>query len=295
MVSDLREGRFEKSGTNLFNSSCLRAWSASAQASEKLGETLGAQCVHGQAHLATHDFGAVRGVSRGPLIDLEKGGSLRLAGLVIPALPRNRKDVEAAKNAKAALTYLRKMVAGGSLAALPAFKADRHGRKWAQLFLTSGETDKRKWLQAALVEAGYARVSPAARGSSCANALLKLEAQARTRKAGLWGQERFAVLEAWATKKLRRRENSFQLVRGEVTGVAETKRITYVNFGKDWRTDFTVNISARAAKRFKKGGFQPADLKGKTVRVRGWVTYANGPMIRVSAAEQIEILDMADK
>ncbi|NNF76651.1 MAG: hypothetical protein HKN05_01355 [Rhizobiales bacterium] len=234
-------------------------------------------------------------MSKGPLIDLEKGGRLRLAGLVIPAVPRNRKDAVAASNANAALTYLRKMVAGGNLVALPAFKADRHGRKWAQLFLTSGEADKRKWLQAAMVEAGYARVSPSTLGSSCASTLLKLEGQARARKVGLWGQQRFEVLEAWATRKLRRRENSFQLVRGEVTGVAETKRVTYVNFGKDWRTDFTVNISARTAKRFKKGGFQPADLKGKTVRVRGWVTYANGPMIRVRAAEQIEILDTPDK
>ncbi len=270
-----------------------------AQAAEKRADTPAElptdMCTNGQAHLATHDFGAVKGVSKGPLIELEVGRGLRLAGLVIPAAPRNRKDGQAVKNANAALTYLRKVVAGRRLVAHPAFKADRHGRKWAQLFVTSGNGDERRWLQAALVEAGYARVSPATRGSFCANTLLKLEARARAEKIGLWGQKRFAVLEAWATRKLRRRENSFQLVAGKVMGVAETKRVTYVNFGKDWRTDFTVNISARAAKRFKSSGFQPADLKGKTVRVRGWVTYANGPMIRVRAAEQIEILDAADK
>ncbi|MCP5082703.1 MAG: thermonuclease family protein [Alphaproteobacteria bacterium] len=277
----------------------LAGLASGVQAAEKPGdkpaEKSAHNCAQGQAHLATHDFGAVKGVSKGPLIDLEAGSSLRLAGLVIPAVPRNRKDVEAVKNANAALTYLRKVVAGRSLLAHPAFKADRHGRKWAQLFVTSGDADERRWLQAALVEAGYARVSPATRGSSCANILLKLEARARTEKTGLWDQERFTVLEAWATRKLRRRENSFQLVRGKVTGVAETKRVTYVNFGKDWRTDFTVNISTRTAKRLKKVGFQPADLKGKMVRVRGWVTYANGPMIRVRAAEQIEILDASDK
>ena len=273
----------------------LAGLAGSAQALEKTDEKQGTSCAFGQAHLATHNFGAVKGVSQGPLINLEAGSSLRLAGLVIPASPRNRKDAEAVKNAKAALTYLRKTVAGGSLAAHPSFTADRHGRKWAQLFLTDSETNKQIWLQAALVEAGYARVSPAGRGSSCVSSLLELEAKARAAKVGLWGQNRFAVVDAWATRKLRRRENSFQLVRGKVTGVAETKRVTYVNFGRDWRTDFTVNISARAAKRFKKAGFKPADLKGKTVRVRGWVPYANGPMIRVSTAEQIEILESHDK
>ncbi len=248
-------------------------------------------CETGNAHLASLELGAVQEVKPGPIIHVEGGSELRLAGLLVPRTPRSAKDAEGTKAATVALSHLRKVLTGARLKALPAVKADRHGRKWAQLFVNSGDGLSYSWLQADLVAAGIARVSPAARGSACAKQLLEIEKRARSKKVGIWTQKKFAELEAWATRKLRRRENSFQLVRGVVADVAETKRMTYVNFGKDWRTDFTVNISPRAAKRFKASGFSPVSLKGKTVRVRGWVSYANGPMIRVRSAEQIEIID----
>ncbi len=234
-------------------------------------------------------------VSAGPLIAVEGGATLRLAGLVVPTAPRNRKNAELLKIAAAAEDFLRQALKGAGVAAVPGFKTDRHGRKLAQLFTSPASGAGPAWLQAAMVAAGHARVWPTAGHSACAKDLLALEAEARAKKAGAWALPAYEVLEAWATRKLRARENSFQIVEGEVMAVAETKRFTYVNFGKDWRTDFTANISARAARRFKKNGFSLSGLKGKRVRVRGWVRYANGPMVRVSAPEQFEILDEPDK
>lgn len=240
-------------------------------------------------------FGGVNAVSAGPVLQMEAGVEVRMAGLVIPGIPRDHKDLDAANAADAALIHLRTLTRDIRLAAVPSFPSDRHGRKWAQLFAKRDEGTPAGWLQAAMVSAGHARVAPDARGLPCAKALLALEADARGKRLGLWGQKGFDVLDAWATRKIRRRENSYQLVVGEVRGVAETKRFTYVNFGENWRTDFTANVSAKTAKALRKGGFSLVDLKGKTVRIRGWVQYANGPMIRVVAREQIEVLSQEDK
>ncbi len=251
-------------------------------------------CAHTLIQGASHQFGMARDVTDGPVILLAGGAKLRLAGLAIPAPPRDPKDGVAAESAVAARAHLKSLVTGGTLRAVPGFRTDRRGRHMVQLVVAADGEGAPKWVQAEMVRAGQARVWPSQRTAACTGGLLKLEAGAPRAKQGLCALDRNAVLEAWATRKLRSRENTFQLVEGEVQAVAETKRFTYLNFGKDWRTDFTATISARTARRFKKQGFSAVSLKGKRVRVRGWVRYANGPSISVRAAEQIEVLTADD-
>jgi len=76
-----------------------------------------------------------------------------------------------------------------------------------------------------------------------------------------------------------------------VLDAATVKGRTYLNFGADWREDFTVSIDKRAMKLFKKSGFDLLALKNKRIRVRGWLKKFNGPMIEASHPEQIEVLD----
>jgi hypothetical protein len=64
----------------------------------------------------------------------------------------------------------------------------------------------------------------------------------------------------------------------------------YLNFGPDWRTDFTVSIETRLLKTFEKAALDPMDLKGRKIRVRGWIESRNGPSIDVTHPEQIEVL-----
>ena len=264
----------------------------SVQSAEAVGVPV---CAETLIQGATHQFGPASDVSGGPIIRLADDTKLSLAGLAIPAPPRDPKDAAAVESAAAAEAYLKSLLAGSQLLATPGFRADRHGRHVVQLVAVRGGQEAVKWVQAEMVRAGHARVWPSRRGTACAAFLLKLEAEARGTKQGLWALKRNEVVEAWATRKLRARENTFQLVEGTVEAVAETKRFTFLNFGKDWRTDFTATISARAAKRFKKDGFSAANLKGKHIRVRGWVRYANGPSISVRMVEQIELLGADDK
>jgi hypothetical protein len=69
------------------------------------------------------------------------------------------------------------------------------------------------------------------------------------------------------------------------------RRWAYINFGADWRKDFTVSIRRRDLRDFRKAwGERLKKLEGKAVRVRGWLRLRNGPMIEATHAEQIEVL-----
>ena len=69
--------------------------------------------------------------------------------------------------------------------------------------------------------------------------------------------------------------------------MAETKRVTYVNFGKDWRTDFTIRIPGNVLREFAKRGVDVLDFHGSQV-IRGWIRRWNGPMIELTHIEQLE-------
>jgi hypothetical protein len=57
---------------------------------------------------------------------------------------------------------------------------------------------------------------------------------------------------------------------------------TYLNFGQDWHTDFTVEIERKDKAAFASAGIDLGALAAKRIRVRGWIEWRNGPMIRAS-------------
>jgi hypothetical protein len=83
---------------------------------------------------------------------------------------------------------------------------------------------------------------------------------------------------------------SWQIVEGKVESVATKNNRTYINFGKDWRTDFTVSIKSGDKRDFSKRGINPLDWGGKHIRVRGWLDEYNGPYIQINHPESVEIL-----
>jgi hypothetical protein len=64
----------------------------------------------------------------------------------------------------------------------------------------------------------------------------------------------------------------------------------YLNFAKDWRSDFTISVEREDGAAFTAAGIDLKDLTGRRVRVRGWLEWRNGPMIEATHAEQLEIL-----
>jgi hypothetical protein len=84
-----------------------------------------------------------------------------------------------------------------------------------------------------------------------------------------------------ALLKLMRRRNSYEIVAGTVAKVAVMRARTYVNFGADWRNDFTAGIEARVLRANPEWAKTLTSLEGKRVEVRGWIQYRNGPYIDI--------------
>jgi micrococcal nuclease len=166
---------------------------------------------------------------------------------------------------------------------------DRFGRALAQVYLV-GENGPDEWLQAHLVEQGLARVLTHADNRAAAALLLPLEAEARANRAGFWRDPENRVRDTHPDA-LAQDVGSVQLVEGRVMSVVRVASgRTYLNFGLDWRTDFTVAVEAGDLERFETAGLDLAALATRQVRVRGWISEQNGPMIRIDHPERIEIL-----
>lgn len=158
---------------------------------------------------------------------------------------------------------------------------DRHGHLPGQLYDADG-----RWIQAALVERGLAIIYDAETDPAILQELLALEAQARRARLGLWQEERWQPV---AAGRAHTRRQQFAIVEGEVRSVATIRGVTYLNFGADWRSDFTARIPKGFKRTFR--NFDAEVLQGEKVRVRGWVFDYNGPMIDVISPALIERLD----
>ena len=76
-----------------------------------------------------------------------------------------------------------------------------------------------------------------------------------------------------------------------VVDAAKVKKRIYLNFGADWRSDFTIRIDARHLALFRDAGVDLLKLKGKRVRVRGWIKEQNGPLIELDHPERLEVIE----
>ena len=85
--------------------------------------------------------------------------------------------------------------------------------------------------------------------------------------------------------------SGFQLVEGRVLDVARIGDRVYLNFGPDWRTDFTAEVSRLAG--INEGGtnMPVTALNGRMVRLRGIVRRYAGPFMTIAHFDQVEILD----
>jgi endonuclease YncB( thermonuclease family) len=172
---------------------------------------------------------------------------------------------------------------GGAITIAPVEDApDRYGRILAQVF--AGDA----WVQGSLLQAGAVRMAPDRAASPCAKQLIAAEEKARADRAGHWGDGVFSLR---TPEQVKSRAGSFQAVEGMVTTATTYKGRAYINFGPDYRTDFTVTVAPADMKLFRAARFDVKGLAGKRVRVRGWVELYNGPEMQIATPAAIEMLD----
>lgn len=225
----------------------------------------------------------------GDTIILQDGRSVRLAGVLLPK--RAGAGDVATQAREAAEKAIADLVAGQTVELrLDARRRDRYGRLLAQLFIT--KDGQRLWLQEQLVAAGLVQVMSSRENRVCVPELLGAERTARETGQGQWRTGLFSIKQAASEDILSGLAQSYEIVEGRVENVAEVKGRVYLNFGKNWRRDFTITVPSDAMRLFP----DQADLlalKGRLVRVHGWIENVNGPSINLTHPEQLEILESA--
>jgi len=230
--------------------------------------------------------GLVREIIDGDTLILESGDAVRLVGVQAPKLSLGRPRVTDQPLAAAAKRALAEMALGKKMR-LRFFgrRHDRHGRLLAHLFVVDG--DKGEWVQGRLLAQGLARVYSFADNRARVAEMLALERAARAQKRGIWAHPFYQVIDV---QKAGERLDRFELVEGRVRKAAVVKGRGYLNFGDDWREDFTIVLAPKVRRAFEREGIDISAYAGKRVRVRGWITRYNGPMIEATHPEQIERL-----
>jgi micrococcal nuclease len=233
--------------------------------------------------------GVVAEVVDGDTLTLQSGEQVRLVGIQAPKLPLGRPGFAKWPLADEAKALLEERARGRGVELWHGgARGDRHGR-----VLAHAVTDRGEWLQASLLAAGLARVYTFRDNRAKAQEMLALEAEARRRGLGVWSHPFYRVraAEELARGNWRSALDSFVLVEGRVMRSAEVKGRSYLNFGEDWRSDFTVSVAPQDRRLFERAGLDLAALEGARVRVRGWLEARNGPAIEATHPEQIERLE----
>lgn len=221
----------------------------------------------------------------GDTVVLDDGREVRLTGIQAPKLPLGRPNFRTWPLAKEAKQAMASLSVGQSISFfIDGNDRDRYRRILAHLVRSDGV-----WLQGRMVEKGLARVYTFPDNHRMAAALLQKERSARAAKKGIWDLPYYAIRSV-EPKSLIKDAGTFQLVAGTVLDVAKVRSRIYLNFGDDYRTDFTISIDRKAWPLFQSTGLDPLSLEDQAIRVRGWVKDFNGPLIDVSHPEQIEVL-----
>ena len=169
-------------------------------------------------------------------------------------------------------------------------KSDRYGRHPAFVSRPRDEVSSNNisaLLQESLVAKGLARVDPSGLASQCARHLLDIERQARTSKAGLWNDPTYRVRDA-GNLNLDETVSTYQIIHGSVLRVSRNPtRTSYLNFGRNWKTDFTISLSKKNLASWEAQNNSLDDLANVPIYVRGWIEDRGGPLIRVTHPQQL--------
>ncbi len=249
--------------------------------------------------LEGNDEVRVADIVDGDTLLLDDGREVRLTGIQAPKLPLGRANFKTWPLAPEARDALAEIVMGKrATLQYGGENIDRHGRVLAHIFIERAGTEP-VWAQQEMLRRGLARVYTFRDNRACSEELLTAEKSARAEGLGIWNNAYYDIRNAVNIDELSRLVGRFELVEGKVVSAALFRDRLYLNFGEDYRQDFTVTVTGRDVKLFKAEepwtsflddaeGMNASALAGEYVRVRGWVDRYNGPEIEVTHPEQIE-------
>lgn len=149
-------------------------------------------------------------------------------------------------------------------------------------------TDNKVWAQGMVIKLGLARVRTSASNPELATAMYALEREARAQKTGIWSQPQYAPR---TPENLENAIGSVQIVKGRVHSTAINNNRIYINFGPDWRRDFTLTIAPEDKNIFYRAGIDPLSWSSKIIEARGWIDEYNGPSMDLTHPEAVQIIE----
>ena len=244
--------------------------------------------------LTKGEMGIVARVIDGDSFVLESGLRVSLYGIQAPKPAWPKDDKTAWPMAEEATTALKTLIVGKQVQLYyNGDKRDRYGRALAQVWRLDEKGVPGLWLQNEMIDQGLARVYTWPGHLADVNALYQTEIAARAKKLGIWSKagKTYYDVRKPDPNPLAQYVDSVQIVEGYILSTADVRGNIYLNFGSDYKTDFTIGVPKRAKRAFKKAEIDPVTLTGAKVRIRGWVELYNGPMMWVSDPQRLEILD----
>jgi micrococcal nuclease len=158
-------------------------------------------------------------------------------------------------------------------------RVDQYGRLLGYCFIDG------VFVNAKLVEEGFAVTYTQPPNIKYADLFIKLQREARKQRRGLWG-----AYEVVDHTMAHRYINQIRTVKGKVLKTYRSKRCIFLNFGSNYKNDFTIVIFNSSLKNFYSQGIDPLVFyNGKTIEASGRIKEYNGPEIIVNAPTEIEV------
>jgi endonuclease YncB( thermonuclease family) len=217
-------------------------------------------------------------------MEMSDGSMLSLSGVDVP----DQDAHEPGDIAVAATTFLKGLLEGKQVRIYVTRKADagrvnRMGDMLAHLERNDGNI----WVQGILLANGLARVYPSARNAEMAAQMMAAENAARTGKLGLWAGRQYRVL---SPDNAGQAMHGLAVVEGTIKTTAIYNNRIFLNFGDDYRSDFTIGITPALRRRYANANQDPLQFANRHVRVHGWVTDYNGPYIELADPAWLEFI-----
>lgn len=152
--------------------------------------------------------------------------------------------------------------------------------------------DDNAWVQGTMLLNGYATIRPSAINVEMAAEMIDLEQKAQKAQTGLWKDSAY---ETYTSENAEKAIKSWAVIEGTIKASAIIRNTVYLNFGDNWKTDFTTGLESKVRREMAKHNIDPLSLTHTNVRVYGWVEDRNGPYISLLAPEWLHILTGNDK
>ena len=232
--------------------------------------------------------GIVSSVETGDKLTLDNGTRVVLAGIRAPSYLYKDAVFDPARSwpyAKQSKDYLAKVILGKSITLhCLGNSTDRHGRTIAQAMLFG------KSINQVMVKHGWAFAYPYKTQDNMAQRYYRVEDHARAARLGIWRDTTYQPLPASKPKDIP--IGKFVIINGTVQTHGKARQDHYLNFGDDWKSDFTIKLNKTNVKHIQKRlGFPIKALAGKQIEVRGWTEYGGGPMIELVHTARLRLIE----